>query len=115
MLQETHQEEGGKRIEATHTWNLIVVDVHTSLVLVLRAPGYIYRAAYQSDPVGVCGSNLAFLFLVSLTFLSKLDVVSYLIHVSCCPSFSNGILDRNILPLQIAPAPRGVLSNPVIV
>jgi hypothetical protein len=46
------------------TWYLIVVDIYTSLVLALRATRNINGAANQSDPIGVCGSDLAFLFPV---------------------------------------------------
>ena len=96
-----------------HTWNLIVVDVHTPLVLILRAARYIDRATDQSDSVGVGGRDLTLLSLISSFFSSGLK--SYLIHVSCSPSLSNRILHGNILSLQVAPAPRSILGDPVVV
>lgn len=56
-----------------HTWNLVVVDVHTSLILALWAPGHIYRATNQSDPVRACGSDLTLLVSVSLRLFPVTD------------------------------------------
>lgn len=50
------------------TWNLIVVNINTPLILVLRAAGDIDRATDQSDSVWVGSSDL--------TLLSQINSIS---------------------------------------
>jgi hypothetical protein len=41
--------------------------------------------------------------------------VVYLIHISNCPGIGNGVLNWNVLPLEVAPTPGSVVGCPVIV
>jgi hypothetical protein len=39
----------------------------------------------------------------------------YLIHISNCPGIGNGVLNWDVLPLEVAPTPGSVVGCPVIV
>lgn len=46
---------------------------------------------------------------------TKGDQSSHLIHITGCPTLSNGEVDRDILSLKISPAPGGIFLGPVVV
>lgn len=94
---------------------LIVVNVHTTLVLGLGTTRHIDRAANEGNPVRVCGSDLAFLRLSASSTQVTSDLISYLVHISRSPTFSNGKLNWNILTLEMSPAPGCILGHPVVV
>lgn len=103
-------------LEPILTWSFVVVNVGSSLRAILMATRHIHRAAYERNTVGVGGSDLALLkAIVSICTLVATAFLSYLIHISACPSFCNSKMNGNILSFQITPAPRGIISGPVVV
>lgn len=104
-----------EKVEVRHTRNLVVVNVHTSFVLLLWTTGYIDRSAYQSNAVGVCGGDLAFLYFMNPIIRCISTQLTHLIHVSSSPAVSNRILHRDILSFQVTPAPRGIFGDPMII